>query len=223
MGHKINPTSFRLKITDTWKSRWFSRKDFQKQLEEDVKVRGYLEKHLKKAGLVRIDIERTGTGEITVIIRTTKPGLIIGKGGAGIEELKKKIKQKLGVKKDLKVNIEEVRDLGLQAQVVADSISEQIEKRVAFRKLMKQSLEQIMQAGAKGAKVSIGGRLNGADIARTEHLSSGKIPLHTLRADIDFARSTAFTTYGTVGIKVWIYRGDVFEEKNVPVKREVVK
>lgn len=139
--------------------------------------------------------------------------MIIGKGGAGIEELKKKIKQKLGIRKDLRVNIEEVRDVNLQAQVIADGISEQIEKRVAFRKLMKQSLEQIMQAGAKGAKVSIGGRLNGADIARTEHLSQGKIPLHTLRADIDFARSTAFTTYGTVGIKVWIYRGDVFEEK----------
>ncbi|MBL8030117.1 MAG: 30S ribosomal protein S3 [Candidatus Doudnabacteria bacterium] len=215
MGHKINPTSLRLKITDTWKSRWFVKKGFQKALEEDVNIRAYLEQALKKAGLVRLIIERTGNGQITLTVRTTKPGLIIGKGGAGIEDLKKKIKQKLGIKKDLRVNIEEVRDINLQAQVVADFISEQIEKRVAFRKLMKQSLEQMMQAGAKGAKVSIGGRLNGADIARTEHLSQGKIPLHTLRADIDFARSTAFTTYGTVGIKVWIYRGDIFEEKQV--------
>jgi small subunit ribosomal protein S3 len=215
MGHKINPTSFRLKITDTWKSRWFSKNAYVSQLKEDTQIREYLEKHLKKAGLVRIDIERFNDGAITVIVKTTKPGLIIGKGGSGIEELKKKIKTKLRIKKELKVNIEEVRDINLQAQVIANNISEQLEKRVAFRKLMKQSLEQIMNAGAKGAKVAIGGRLNGADIARTEHLSLGKIPLHTLRADIDFARSTAFTTYGTVGVKVWIYKGDVFEARNL--------
>jgi len=214
MGHKINPTSIRLNITQGWKSRWFAKpQHFAKLLEEDTNIRAYLDKHLKKAGLVSLDIERTGDGTISVMVKTTKPGLIIGKGGAGIEELKKKIRQKLGIKKELKVNIEEVRDINLQAQVIANGISEQIEKRVAFRKLMKQSLEQIMNAGAKGAKVAIGGRLNGAEIARTEHLALGKIPLHTLRADIDFARSTAFTTYGTVGIKVWIYKGDVFEEK----------
>lgn len=213
MGHKINPTSIRVKITESWKSKWFSKSHYRQMLQEDVKIREYLEQHLKKNGLVRVDIERTGDGTVTVIIKTTKPGLIIGKGGAGIEDLKKKIKTKLGIKKDLKVNIEEVRDMNLQAQVVANGIAEQIEKRVAFRRLMKQTLEQVMNAGAKGVKVAIGGRLNGAEIARTEHLSSGKIPLHTLRADIDFARSTAFTTYGTVGIKVWIYKGDVFESK----------
>lgn len=213
MGHKINPTSLRVNITESWKSRWFSKNHYAKQLQEDVKIREYLELHLKKAGLVRIDIERLNDGTITVIIKTTKPGLIIGKGGAGIEELKKKIKQKLGIKQELKVNIEEIRDVNLQAQVIANGIAEQLEKRVAFRRLMKQSLEQIMNAGAKGAKVAIGGRLNGADIARTEHLSLGKIPLHTLRANIDFARSTAFTTYGTVGIKIWIYKGDVFEQR----------
>jgi len=215
MGHKINPTSIRLKITDTWKSRWFAKSAiYPKLLEEDTKIREYLSKHLKKAGLVRLDIERTGDGTITVIVKTTKPGLIIGKGGAGIEELKRKIKQKLRIKKELKVNIEELRDVNLQAQSIANSIVEQIEKRVAFRRLMKQSLEQIMNSGAKGAKVAIGGRLNGAEIARTEHLALGKIPLHTLRADIDFARATAFTTYGTVGVKVWIYKGDVFQEKS---------
>lgn len=218
MGHKINPTSFRLKITETWKSRWFSKGNFAKQLQEDVKIREYLAKHLRNAGLVRIDIERMGDGTITVIIKTTKPGLIIGKGGAGIEELKKKIKTKLSIKKELKVNIEEIREVNLQAQVIANGIAEQIEKRVAFRKLMKQTLEQVMNAGAKGVKVAIGGRLNGAEIARTEHLSQGKIPLHTLRADIDFSRATAFTTYGTVGIKVWIYKGDVFEGR----EREVL-
>lgn len=222
MGHKINPTSFRVKITDTWKSRWFSKNNYSKQLQEDVKIREYLEKHLKKAGLVRVDIERFNDGGITVIVKTTKPGLIIGKGGAGIEDLKKKIKSKLGIKKELKVNIEEVREINLQAQVVANTIAEQIEKRAAFRRLMKQSLEQIMNAGAKGAKVAIGGRLNGADIARTEHLASGKIPLHTMRADIDFARSTAYTTYGTVGIKVWIYKGDVFIVKGAGTKAKTV-
>src|SRR6185436_3622809 len=222
MGHKINPTSFRLNITDSWKSKWFSKSNYVALLKEDIRIREYLEIHLKKAGLSRIDIERLNDGTVTVIIRTSKPGLIIGKGGAGIEELKKRIKSKLGIKQELKVNIEEIRDVNMQAQVIANGIVEQLEKRVAFRRLMKQSLEQIMNAGAKGAKVAIGGRLNGADIARTEHLSSGKIPLHTLRANIDFARSTAFTTYGTVGVKVWIYKGDVFEEKNVGARSKAV-
>lgn len=218
MGNKINPTSFRLKITDTWKSKWYSKGNYVEQLKEDVAIREYLEKHLRKAGLARIDIERLNDGTITIVIRTTKPGLIIGKGGAGIEELKKRVKKQLKIKSELKVNIEEIRDVNMHAQVIANGIAEQIERRVAFRRLMKQSLEQIMQAGAKGVKVAIGGRLNGAEIARTEHLSSGKIPLHTLRADIDYAKSTAHTTYGTIGIKVWIYRGDVFSEKAKEIK-----
>jgi small subunit ribosomal protein S3 len=213
MGHKVNPTSLRLKITESWKSKWFSKSHFVDLLREDVRIREYLEHHLKKAGLARIDIERLNDGTITVIIKTTKPGLIIGKGGAGIEELKRRIKNKLGINKELKVNIEEVRDVNLQAQVIANQIAEQIEKRVAFRRLMKQNLEQVMNAGARGVKIAIGGRLNGAEIARAEQLSAGKIPLHTLRANIDFARSTAYTTYGTIGIKVWIYKGDVFNQQ----------
>ncbi len=212
MGHKINPTSFRLKITETWKSKWFSKSNFAAQLREDVRIREYLETHLKRAGVSRIEIERLNDGTITVIIHTAKPGLIIGKGGAGIEELKKKVKQKLGIKQELKVNIEELRDVNLHAQVIANNIADQVEKRAAFRKLMKQTLEQVMNAGAKGVKVMMGGRLNGAEIARTEHLSAGTIPLHTLRANIDFARATAYTTYGTIGVKVWIYKGDVFEK-----------
>ena len=143
MGHKINPTSFRMNITEGWKSRWFSKTHFAQLLEEDVRIREYLEKHLKKSGLVRVDIERTGDGTLTVIIKTTKPGLIIGKGGAGIEDLKKKVKTKLGIKHDMKVNIEEVRDINLQAQVIANTIAEQLEKRVAFRRLMKQSLSRL--------------------------------------------------------------------------------
>jgi small subunit ribosomal protein S3 len=209
MGHKVNPTSIRLQITDTWKSKWFSANNYANFLREDVQIRDFLEKHLRRAGLVRIEIERSNAGTLSITIKTTKPGMIIGKGGAGIEELKKKLISKLRLKTEVRINIEEVRDLNLQAQVIASQIAEQIEKRVAFRKLMKQSLEQVMNGGARGVKVAIGGRLNGAEIARTEHLSSGKIPLHTLRADVDFARATAYTTYGTIGIKVWIYRGDV--------------
>ncbi len=214
MGNKISPTSLRLKVTDTWKSKWFSKSNFADMLKEDVRIREYLEAHLKKAGLSRIDIERLNDGTVTIIIKTSKPGLIIGKGGAGIEELKKRIQGKLRIKKEIKVSIEEVRDINLHAQIIANSISEQLEKRVAFRRLMKQTLEQVMQAGAKGVKVSIAGRLNGAEIARTEHSAAGKIPLHTIRANIDFARATAHTTYGTIGIKVWIYKGDIFEDKN---------
>lgn len=213
MGHKINPTSFRLKITDSWKSRWFAKGDFRALLLEDIRVREFLTRELKKAGLVRIDIERPNPTSVLVIVKTTKPGLLIGKGGTGIEDLKKKMKSKLGIKRELRINIEEVRDFNMQAQVVANGIAEQLEKRAAFRKLMKQALENVMSAGAKGIKVAIGGRLNGADIARTEHLSAGKIPLHTLRSDVDFATSTAFTTFGTLGIKVWIYRGDIYEKQ----------
>lgn len=213
MGNKINPTSFRLGITDTWKSKWFSKSNYVDLLREDIRIREYLETHLRKAGLSRIDIERKGDGTITVIIYTAKSGMVIGKGGAGIEELKKKLKTKLGIKKEIRVNIEPVTDVNMHSQVIANNIAEQIEKRVAFRRLMKQTLEAVMQAGAKGVKVTIGGRLNGAEIARSESLSQGRIPRHTLRADIDYAQATAHTTYGTIGIKVWIYKGDIFEKK----------
>lgn len=214
MGHKISPTSLRLKITDTWKSRWFSKNHFAQTLREDVLIRDFLAEQLKKAGIVRIDIERLNDGGVTVIVKSTKPGMIIGKGGGGIEDLKKKLKAKIGLKKDVKINIEEVRDINLQAAVIAQNIADSLEKRVSYRRLMKQSIEQIMNAGAKGVKIAIGGRLGGAEIARTEWLSQGKLPLHTLRANIDFARATAFTTYGTIGVKVWINKGEVFEGRN---------
>ncbi len=210
MGHKINPTSLRLKVTDTWKSKWFSKANYAEQLKEDIKIRSYLELHLRKAGLSRIDIERLNDGVVTIVIHTSKPGVI--NRGTGVEELKKRLKDKVGIRKEIRVRVEAVVNMNLSAQVIANNIAEQIEKRAAFRRLMKQTLEQVMQSGAKGVKVAIGGRLNGAEIARTEHLSAGKIPLHTIRADIDFARSTAHTTYGTIGIKVWIYRGDIFKK-----------
>lgn len=211
MGHKVNPTSLRLQITDTWKSRWFSVSQYREFLREDIAVRAYLDHALRRSGLARIDIERNNKGTLNIIIRTTKPGLIIGKGGAGIEDLKNKIVKATKLKREIKISIEEVRDIAVQPQVVANGIAEQLEKRVAFRKLMKQALESVMGAGAKGVKVAVGGRLNGADIARTEVLALGKIPLHTLRANVEFARSTAHTTFGTIGVKVWIYKGDIFE------------
>ncbi|HEX5429617.1 MAG TPA: 30S ribosomal protein S3 [Patescibacteria group bacterium] len=211
MGQKVNANSLRLNITDTWKSRWLSKTNFSKFLEEDTRIRAFLSKELKKAGLVRIDIERfANTTAIT--IKTTKPGMIIGKGGGGIEDLKKKLAKHLGYKLDVKINIEEVRDVNLQAQVIAQDIADQIERRIAFRRAMKQSIERIMEAGALGVKIECAGRLGGAEIARTERLFKGKLPLHTLRANIDFARITAYTTYGTIGVKVWINKGEVFAQ-----------
>lgn len=213
MGQKINANSFRLTITDTWKSRWLTKTSFAAYLEQDTRIRAFLANELKKAGLVRIDIERFGK-TISLTVKTTKPGMIIGKGGGGIEDLKKKILNKLKLQKlDIKINIEEVKDVNLQAQVVAQNIADQIEKRIAFRRAMKGSIEQVMEAGALGVKIECAGRLGGAEIARSERLFKGKLPLHTLRANIDFARVTAFTTYGTIGIKVWINKGEIFDKK----------
>jgi small subunit ribosomal protein S3 len=213
MGHKVNANSFRLKITDTWKSRWLTKTGFAAFLEQDTKIRAFLSNQLKKSGLVRIDIERYG-GNLHVNIKTTKPGMIIGKGAAGIEELKKKILKHLKLAKlDVKINVEEVKDVNLQSLVVAQDIADQIERRIAFRRAMKGSIEKVMESGAVGVKIECSGRLGGAEIARTERLFKGKLPLHTIRANIDFARITAFTTYGTIGIKVWINKGEIFEGK----------
>jgi len=199
-----------MKITDTWKSRWFARgKKFSTALREDNSIRDMVVKKMSRAGLVRVDIERLNR-EINVIIHSTRPGMIIGKGGAGIEDLKKQLKKMLKLKTDLKVTIEESKNINLESQVWANTLAEQIEKRMSFRRIVKNALEQIMDAGAQGVKIAVSGRLGGAEIARTEWLYRGKLPLHTLRANIDFARATAFTTYGTVGIKVWINKGEVF-------------
>jgi len=218
MGQKVNANSLRINITDTWKSRWLSKTSFAKFLEQDTKIRAFLMLELKRAGMVRVDIERFGK-TITVTVKTTKPGMIIGKGGSGIEDLKKKIEKHLDIGKlDLKINIEEVKDVNLQAQVVAQNIADQIEKRIAFRRAMKGSIEQVMEAGAVGVKIECKGRLGGAEIARSERLFKGKLPLHTLRAKIEFARVTAFTTYGTIGIRVWINKGEVFTQGKLKLK-----
>lgn len=213
MGHKVDPTSIRINVTDTWRSRWFARgKKFARTLQEDAKIRNFIWKKFAKAGVVKIDIERLNQ-EINVVIYSTRPGMIIGKGGVGIEEFKKGLKKALGIKTEIRISIEESRQINLEAQVWANTLAEQIEKRVAFRRAMKNALEQIMEAGAVGGKIAISGRLGGAEIARTEWLYRGKLPLHTLRANIEFAKATAYTTYGTVGIKVWINKGEVFEKE----------
>ncbi|MEJ0021344.1 MAG: 30S ribosomal protein S3 [Candidatus Doudnabacteria bacterium] len=220
MGQKVNANSLRLNITETWKSKWLAKTGFAAKLQQDTRIRAFLMQELRRAGLVRIDIERFGQNLI-VTVKTTKPGMIIGKGGAGIEDLKKKILKNLELKKlDMKINIEEVKDMNLQAQVVAQNIVDQIEKRIAFRRAMKGAIEQVMEAGALGVKIECAGRLGGAEIARSERLFKGKLPLHTLRANIDFARVTAFTTYGTIGVKVWINKGEVFDGKKLKLKGE---
>ncbi|OGE74240.1 MAG: 30S ribosomal protein S3 [Candidatus Doudnabacteria bacterium RIFCSPLOWO2_02_FULL_42_9] len=218
MGHKVNANSLRLKITDTWKSRWLTKTGFATLLAEDTKIRAFLGNALKKSGLVRVDIERY-SNRLYINIKTTKPGMIIGKGGGGIEELKKKILKHLKLDKlEMKINIEEIKDVNLQAQVIAQDIADQIERRIAFRRAMKASIEKVMESGAIGVRIECSGRLGGAEIARSERLFKGKLPLHTLRANIDFARVTAFTTYGTIGIKVWINKGEVFEGNKLKLK-----
>lgn len=215
MGKKINPKIIRTGVIKTWPSVWFSEgKDYISKVRQDVDIRKYLLKNFREAGVDKVEIERNSK-KININIYTGKPGLIIGRGGAGIEDLKKKIHRKF-LKNfrpgEIELNIKEVNRPNLSAQIVLQSMIIDIEKRVPFKKVMKQAIGRVEKAGALGVKVEVGGRLNGAEIARTEKLVSGKLPLHTLRADIDYARGWAHTTYGSVGIKVWIYRGEVFTE-----------
>lgn len=220
MGHKISPTSLRLNITENWRSRWFNRGQKRTLLRQDHEIREYIVNNNKKANILRVDIERFAD-QIHIIIRTPRPGVLIGRAGAGVEELRKKIQKAVKLPTPPKITIptEDIRTISQSAQAIATAIGEQIEKRLPYRRVLKQSVEQVMQGGVKGVKLQIGGRLDGADIARTETFQKGKLPLHTLRADIDFARATAFTTYGTVGVKVWVYRGDVLEKSQNPVAK----
>ncbi len=222
MGQKVNPKAFRLGQTQTWASKWFAKKDYAEFLKEDILVRKFLKKKLKDAGIDKISIERSPT-EITIIIEAARPGIIIGRGGSGIEEIKKDILGKFlkSVKQNVKINIQEVDNPNLSAANIVYHISQDIEKRMPFRRVMKQSIDKVMKAGAEGVKVILAGRLNGVEIARTETLFQGKIPLHTLRANIDYSRGVANTTYGTIGIKVWIYKGDVFEKEEENKKKKV--
>lgn len=216
MGKKVNPKIFRMGVTKTWPSVWFdSGAAYIKNVKQDIAVRRYMIKEFREAGVDRVEIVR-GLNKIEVNLHTAKPGLIIGRGGSGAEDLKKKIHAKFLKTfriNEITLNIKEVSRPNLSAQILVQSIILDIEKRMPFRKVMKQTIGKAERAGAQGVKVVIGGRLNGAEIARTEKLVFGKVPLHTLRADIDYARGAAHTSYGAIGIKVWVYRGEVFEKE----------
>lgn len=219
MGKKINPKIFRIGVTKAWPSKWFgSGKTYIKNVEQDVKIRKFLLKELREAGVDNVEIKRSGS-KIDIDVYTAKPGVVIGRGGAGAEDLKKKIHKNFlsrpsGIKLgSINFNIFEVSRPNLSAQIILQSMAIDIEKRVAYRRVMKQAMNRVERAGALGVKMIVAGRLNGSEIARSEMLATGKIPLHTLRADIDYARGAAHTTYGTIGIKVWIYKGDKFDKE----------
>jgi small subunit ribosomal protein S3 len=227
MGQKVHPKAFRLKINKTWDSKWFAEpKDFIDYLRQDIKIRKFVLNKLKEAGVAKVEIERSNNA-ITLNIHAAKPGVIIGRGGQGVEDLKKEIhneflKDAFSRKKGLKTinfNILEIAKPALEANIVMNQIIADLEKRIPFRRSVKQAIQRSEKAGAKGIKVIVAGRLNGAEIAREETFFSGKIPLHTLRADIDYGRNAAHTIYGLIGVKVWIYKGEVFNEKE-KAKRE---
>ncbi len=215
MGKKVNPKIFRMGITKSWDSIWFESGDnYIKNVAQDIKVRRYIIKEFKEAGIDKVEITRS-LNSIQLDVWTGKPGLIIGRGGNGVEELKKKLHTKFLKTfrlNDITLNIKEVARPGVSAQIAVQSMILDLEKRMPFRRVMKQTLSRVERAGALGAKVVVSGRLNGAEIARTEKLVWGKVPLNTLRADIDYARGAASTTYGQIGIKVWVYKGEVFEK-----------
>ena len=216
MGQKVNPHGARVGVILDWSTKWYAgKKDFSNNLIEDYKLREMLKAKLGIAGVSHIDIERAGT-KLTVSVFTAKPGIVIGKGGAGVETLKKQVEEFTG--KSVNLNILEIKSPETNAQLVAENIAQQLEKRVSFRRAMKQSIGRAMKAGAKGIKTSVAGRLGGADIARTEGYHEGSIPLQTLRANIDYGFAEAKTTYGRIGVKVWIYKGQILPgaKKAVP-------
>lgn len=212
MGQKVHPVGIRLGISTDWNSKWYaSSSDFPDLLNADLKVRSYLKKKLENANVSKIQIERP-TRAAVITIHTARPGVVIGKKGADIEKLREDVAKLIGLHiNSVKINIEEIRKPELDAQLVAESIAQQLERRVMFRRAMKRSIQNTMRMGAEGIKIMVGGRLNGAEIARSECYSEGRVPLHTLRADIDYGFAEALTTYGILGVKVWIYKGEVFD------------
>ena len=209
MGQKTHPIGFRLGIVKQWKSRWFATKEMPALLKEDELIRKYLKARLGHAAIAEVHIDRR-PGKVTVTIHTGRPGVVIGKRGAEVDKLRDELAQLTG--KDSAVNVEEIKRPELSAQLVADNIGHQIQQRISFRRAMKRAVQSAMRMGAQGIKVRTAGRLGGAEIARTEGYHEGRVPLHTLRADIDYATSTAMTTYGTIGIKVWIFKGEIIED-----------
>ncbi|MCL6627057.1 MULTISPECIES: 30S ribosomal protein S3 [Alicyclobacillus] len=211
MGQKVNPVGLRIGIIRDWESKWYAdKKNYQDLLHEDLKIREYIAKRLKDAAVAEVDIERAAN-RINVIIHTAKPGMVIGKGGSEVDALRNALSALTG--KRVHISISEIKQPDLSARLVAENIASQLERRVAFRRAMKQAMQRSLRAGAKGVRVQVSGRLGGAEIARTEGYSEGTVPLHTLRADIDYALAEAHTTYGRIGVKVWIYRGEVLPKR----------
>jgi len=213
VGQKVHPIGFRLGIIKDWEAHWFAEKDYTNLLREDITLRRLIADQLKDAAVSRIEIERSAN-QLTVTIHTAKPGIVIGRSGAKVEELRHLLETKTG--KKVRVNISEIRQPELDATLVARSIADQIERRVAFRRAMKQAVTRAMQRGAKGIKVIVSGRLGGAEMSRREREVAGKVPLHTLRADIDYGFAEALTTYGMIGVKVWIFKGEVLPQPKAP-------
>lgn len=221
MGQKIHPTGFRLAINRNWASRWYaSNSNFAETLKKDINVREYLKKKLKNASVSRIIIERPSKNA-RITIFSSRPGMIIGKKGQDIEQLKTELQRRMDV--PIHVNIEEIRKPETDAQLIADSITQQLERRIMFRRAMKRAIQNAMRFGAQGIKIMSTGRLNGIEIARTEWYREGRVPLHTLRADIDYATSEARTTYGSIGVKVWVYKGEMSSCKDIPLVEEVLE
>ncbi|MCP8971118.1 30S ribosomal protein S3 [Ectobacillus ponti] len=210
MGQKVSPVGLRVGIIRDWESKWYADKDFATLLHEDIKIREYISTRLKDASVSKVEIERAAN-RVNITIHTAKPGMVIGKGGTEVEALRKALNELTG--KRVHINILEIKKADLDAKLVAENIARQLENRVSFRRAQKQAIQRAIRVGAKGIKTQVSGRLGGADIARAESYSEGTVPLHTLRADIDYATAEADTTYGKLGVKVWIYRGEVLPTK----------
>jgi small subunit ribosomal protein S3 len=208
LGHKVHPNAFRLGVFRPWEANWFANpKDYTKMLHEDLEMRRVILARLRNAGIAKIETERSSNAQLTVTIHTAKPGIVIGKGGASVDQLREDLEKRFGNR--VRISIQEIKQPELDAQLVAENIASQIERRISYKRAMKQSILRTMRAGAKGIRLYAGGRLRGAEMARREQDREGRVPLHTLRADIDFGRATAKTTFGAIGIKVWIYKDNV--------------
>ena len=210
MGQKVHPHGFRLGFNRTWRSRWYADKDYSKLLHEDLKLRDSLKERFAHAGVSKIEIERAAN-KLKIDIYTSRPGIIIGRKGTEVDKLKQEIQKRTS--REVFINIQEIQKPELDAQLIAEAVATQLEKRVAFRRAMRKAVESALRFGARGIKVRVSGRLNGAEIARSEWYLQGRLPLHTLRADIDYGFAEAETTYGQIGVKTWIYRGDIYEQK----------
>ena len=214
MGRKVNPIGFRLGIVSDWESKWFAERHYTEQLHEDIKIRALVMKELQRAGISKVELERSAN-KVDVSLYTSKPGIVIGKQGANVERIRQMLEKEVGKKVHLK--IEEIKVPEIDARLIAESIAEQIGRRVAYRRAMKHAVQQAMRRGAKGVKIRLGGRLGGAEMSRTVTEMDGRVPLHTLRADIDYGVVHAHTTYGRIGVKVWVYKGEV-----MPTRRSEV-